>query len=134
MRSRRANAGCPEALRRFQWGFRGISGKSPMASSSSPGWSVGTAYAPPNHLPRSISAQRREQNGRYFATLALRQIGQVILAPRSTAGGRACVATRNARAASSRRGRFLSDRAERQRATSSRRSGDPVSASVRDQG
>ena len=52
--------------------------------------------------PRSTSAQRREQNGRYFCTVSAPQIGQLMSAPREWEHGPVCAAVHSGPAGSSR--------------------------------
>ena len=50
-------------------------------TSASPSW-PGTTYRSDNQRPRSMSAQRGEQNGRVFESACFWQIGQVWLTAR----------------------------------------------------
>ena len=47
-----------------------------LSSSSASG--AGIAYLPVSHLPKSMSAQRLEQKGRYLVAVSFLQIGQLM--------------------------------------------------------
>ena len=117
-RSRACGRGCPEAFltNRTQCGFCCRRSRSSCAVSVSSGAFEGRAYPPFSHVPRSISAQRREQKGRYFAEVADWQIGQLMTGFRSKAAGSVCAAVRSAQGGSSPKAQCLHCRHGRPRA------------------
>ena len=126
-RSRLCRGRCPEAFLQpaRQCGPKvGTSAVSEWFSISSTS-SNGTRYWPFSQFAKSRSAQRPEQKGRYLATLARPQTGQVITAPRAGGCDRVCVAAQNVPAGSSRQARYPHYRRERRRVAWFQRRGGP---------